>query len=370
MNTSLKILVLLFLPLCITVLVLGNMLFAKRELLKGRTQKLEQTLIQLGNTIEEASAEASVADYPARDVSPTTAEPLEKPELSKFWAEKYSNSLEKVDLPTVKLSAKENELKAYYKIDPITLTPEKDPISGLYTPGPMNQLLKDVLEKASDQYTRLQSTRQMLTIVREELVDTIKELNQKKGDIRQSFKTIADLKTEIDKLKAEIEQHKTKITELTAEIDPLKAQIEEKDKLVEQTKEEKDTLKRKYDELLVRYKAEGGGVRPKDAAGTAKAPSLKQGAKGKVVAVNSEYNFIIFDLSDEFMDELFSKDEAVPRVVPANVELTVHRPGKQDTFVTKVRLVQIRKEEKKGVADILLDWQQMPVEKGDKIVSY
>ena len=67
---------------------------------------------------------------------------------------------------------------------------------------------------------------------------------------------------------------------------------------------------------------------------------------------------------------MFTKDEVAQHVVPADIELTINRPGKPEKFVTKVRMVQIRKEQKKGVADVLIDWQQMPVEKGDKVYFY
>ena len=38
-----------------------------------------------------------------------------------------------------------------------------------------------------------------------------------------------------------------------------------------------------------------------------------------------------------------------------------------DTFVTKVRLVQIKRDKNLGVADILTQWQQEPIKKGDVI---
>ena len=39
----------------------------------------------------------------------------------------------------------------------------------------------------------------------------------------------------------------------------------------------------------------------------------------------------------------------------------------EETFVTKVRLIQVNKAEKRGICDILPDWQQLPVEQGDVV---
>jgi len=89
MATFLKVLTVFFLILAIGALVLGIHLFEKRELLKGRTQKLEKAIIALGTVTEDVDEQALVAeakkDYPAKDVSECEAKIVETPELSKFW---------------------------------------------------------------------------------------------------------------------------------------------------------------------------------------------------------------------------------------------------------------------------------------------
>ncbi len=74
-----------------------------------------------------------------------------------------------------------------------------------------------------------------------------------------------------------------------------------------------------------------------------------------------EWNFAVIGLGDQFMEELLSDESAgIPQV-----ELMIRRPGPTGAFVTKVRLIQVKKEDRLGICDILPDWQQAPVEKGD-----
>ena len=115
MGKLVRVLVVVCLLLSIGALVLGIQLFGKRELLKGRTQKLETAIIQLGALIEdEAPRGDSGAQYPERDISPTTLDFLDNPEFSTFWSS-YSNSYETADVPTMNIKRRENELATYYK---------------------------------------------------------------------------------------------------------------------------------------------------------------------------------------------------------------------------------------------------------------
>ena len=52
MAKLLKVLVIILLILSIVALSLGSMLFMKREILKGRTRKLENAVMALATTIE------------------------------------------------------------------------------------------------------------------------------------------------------------------------------------------------------------------------------------------------------------------------------------------------------------------------------
>ncbi len=85
MGKFLRALVISFLVFSIAALVLGILLFNRRELLKRRTQVLENKLIELGTTIETAGAEALENDFESRDTSDCQAEIVDTPERSEFW---------------------------------------------------------------------------------------------------------------------------------------------------------------------------------------------------------------------------------------------------------------------------------------------
>ena len=50
-----------------------------------------------------------------------------------------------------------------------------------------------------------------------------------------------------------------------------------------------------------------------------------------------------------------------------DLELLLRRPGEGGKFVTKLKLVQVRRADKLGIADILTSWQQLPVQKDDVV---
>ena len=75
MGKLLRVLTVILFILTIGALTMGILLFNRREILKGRTQKLERTLIMLGPTIEAegAALDETKPDYPARDIDDTTS---------------------------------------------------------------------------------------------------------------------------------------------------------------------------------------------------------------------------------------------------------------------------------------------------------
>ena len=89
---------------------------------------------------------------------------------------------------------------------------------------------------------------------------------------------------------------------------------------------------------------------------------LDAGIKGKVVSVNPEWNFAVLELDTACLKQLLGAD--LGGNMPM-AELMIRRPGDKGAFVAKVRLNKMNREEKLVVADILTDWQQMPVVEGD-----
>jgi hypothetical protein len=373
MSKLLKTMVFILLILGSVALVLASMLYSKRELVLGRTRKLERTVIALGSTIEkEPAAAESTPRYPARDISEVTSEELDSPQISSFW-DNYASELELQDQPLLDLTKQRQQLMNYYKIDPVTGKPEKD-IQGMKVTtgeGTMQGVLDELLGKSGEQLNRLNATRQQLVDLRVELVSTITELNASKHSQRVTLRKVEDLNSKISNLEDDITAQKEKVAELEEEKVGLDATIAEQrrtieddaDKLAEselEIKRLKAELKKK-EQFDQRAPVQASG----DAAvgvNTAKfTGQIDPGEKGTVIAVNTEWNFVVVKLNDQFFNEITSDESAgIPQVT-----LMIKRIGEKEVFVTKARLIQVKKSEKLGVFDMLPDWQQMPVEKGD-----
>jgi len=379
MGKFLKILVFIFLILSVAALVLGIMLFGKRELLKGRTQKLEDAVVKLGATIEDGSPAAEEKpEFPPKDVSPVSSEILETPELSDFW-DKYNADLEELGQATLDLRKRRADLMTYYKVDPITGSIMLDPATGYKQTageGTMQGVLDEVLAKSEDQYNRLNETREQLKTVREELATTIKELNAGKSAQRRTLKQNEELEAEAERQKAEAAKQKRRAQELEEEKQAIQDQVAELQRqvaLMEERAAEKDA---EIDQLKARIADLEGRVpdgttqtrtqqqQTTQVVGPAIDVTVQPGVKGEISGVDPAWNFAVIKLSDEFLAEILPDEPGGP--IPA-IELLVKRPGKPDRFVTKLRLNQIRRAEKLGIADVLTDWQQLPVKKGDVV---
>jgi len=367
MRKAIGVLVIFIFLLSIGALILGHLLFAKRELLKGRTQKLEQSVLKLGRVVESqtpAAAEPVATDFPAKDISPCNAELLETPEVSTFW-QKYKRELEVLETPLIDLGTAENQkaLMSLYKVDPTTGAILKN-MQGFPEDkgdGTMAAVLDDLLiTKATEQYERLNDTRQQLKELRMELAETIRDVNKLKPQLRASLKEIVELKAEIERLKTEIEGLKEQIAQLQEEKKALEDQITQLKAdmaKMQETIDEKETTIKQLEKKIASM-----GTGELQAPGSLPPWKPSPGQKGKVTQVNPEWNFVIVELSDEFMAE----SEAAGRPDPAGLELLVKRiGGKKDLFVTKIRLMQVKKSQKLGIGDNQSSWQQLPIKVGD-----
>lgn len=384
MGKFLRVLVVFIFILSIAALTLGTLLFVKREILKGRTNKLEQGLIRLARTLESEApvVPETPAVYPERDVSAVTAEILDNPTQGQFW-EKYRQEYESLDQPVVDLNPKRRDLMSYYKIDPITSSPERDPITNLKKsdgPGTTQGVIDYVIEKAGEQYNLLTATRQQLQITRAELVETIKDLNQQKMTLRERLvhivklnNDIAELNRIIEGLRRELQQANERIEEQKVQINDLeqaKLALEEKvDSLTIKTEELQDIIKGlrgQIDDLKGLAAGTGGGIGVGEGTVSLGRMDIAAGAKGNVVSVDAKYLFVVMELDQKFVDELLGTmtDGRLPMV-----DLLIQRGGGEGKpkFVTKVRLTQLQQEKKLAIGEILTDWQQDAVEPGDSV---
>lgn len=375
MGKLLRVLVIIFLVLSAAAFTLGLLLFEKRELLKGRTQKLEQTLLQLASTLEAGAPTVErKPEFPAKDISPVGTERVDTPDLSTFW-DTYQPVLELAAPSTLDLRPRQYELMNYYRRDRQTGRIVRDPLGRPETrgEGTMQAVLDEVLTRATEQYTRLNDTRRQLVAVRTELVNTIAEHNQQKNQLRASLRDIEQKKAEIARLNGEVRNLNARVDDLTAEKRQLEEQVAEHKRaadLMRDQMKEKDAevaqLKKDLADCKGMTLARADGTGPtRDVSGAEQERILRNigpGDKGRVLAVNPEWNFVVVQLEEAFLKELLGEDLQgdFPRI-----ELMVRRPGEKVEFVSKVRLNSLRKADGVAIADNLSDWQQKPLESGD-----
>lgn len=370
MGILLRIMVVLFLLLAIAGLTLGILLFNRREILKGRTQQLEKTIIKLGTLTEAEPAKLDEKPkYIAKDVADCTSTILEEPETSPFW-NTYKHELEVPDQAVMDLNKKKMQLMTYFQLDPVGDV-KRDVYNNKMTDGPdtMKAVLDDLVTRSKAQLDRLNETRQQLKVLREELVSTIETLNKTKKDLRSALNTIVQKDQKIAELEGKIAQLKAQIETLENEKRDLQSQIADRDKEIKDLKQDLDNKKTEITKLKdeikrLRDDQERRNTENKVDQVYSMAGRVSPGTKGKVISINSEYRFALVEISDEFIKEILG--ENLNQVIPF-INLQVKRPGDKGEFVTKVHLVQIKASQKIAVVDILGDWQQRPLEVGDVV---
>lgn len=384
MGKFLRVMVVFLFVLAIAALVLGSMLFAKREILKGRTSKFEKTTLALARTLEaeEPQPPEDPPSFPAKDISDCTDEILAEPVESDFW-KTYKIELESLDQNIIDLSSRTRDLMSYYKVDPVTHKAERDPITNAKItdgPGTTQGVLDEVLKKAEAQYDRLTATRQALMTLRIELVETVTELNSRKLTLREKLNKIVELNAEIMRLNGTISSLRDDIDDLNSQVSDLEGRITDLEAEKRVLIEEKENLELKNVKLgdivqelrgeieRLQQIANPGGDGPVFAAGDGaimRTESLKitPGVAGSVVSVDEKYGFVVLRLSPEFLDELVNTrtDDRFPLV-----ELIIKRGD--ETFVSKVRLSSLRQDRMLAIGDVMKSWQQMPIQVGDDVI--
>jgi len=92
------------------------------------------------------------------------------------------------------------------------------------------------------------------------------------------------------------------------------------------------------------------------------------GTKGKVVAVNDKWNYVLIQLDEAFIKEAMGEDLTAPtKPAPVGVVMSIKRTGAQEIFIAKVKLTQIRAKDKHAIGDVLVDWKQQPLQEGDVV---
>jgi hypothetical protein len=365
MAKLLKGLIVMLLAVSVVALVLSFKLFQKREELKGRTQILEGVMAALAATFE--AEEPVVEDppaYPERDIGEVTDKPNDHPDRAGFWSG-FRHELELAAAGTMNLAKHRYQLMQYYRMDPITLKPVRDPHSGrkLTTgTGTMRKLLNGVIVKAEEQLARLNLTRLQLRTTRKELVTSIAAVNNRKQELRGALATITTRDSTVGHLRDEVVVRDDRIDEYVAQVSDLNDTVHARDLTVSEQQEAIYDLKEEVEQLDQRIRILIGkdpkklSIRVWD--------SLSRGLKGEVLRVHPEWNFVILKLNGDFVAQYaaaLQKDPSIPQP-----ELVLSRDlDARKSFVTKVRLKHVDPARCVGVADILTDWLQASVQEGD-----
>ena len=379
MNKALHALVYVTLVVAAAALFFEIQLDGKRELLKDRNRQLEDCLVRISNTIEKSDA-AKPASVPEarKDISAVEAKLVDSPETENVL-EDYPAQLEEANLETMKWDDKECiQLRQLYKLDG-----EGNKIPDAANPGDFvkkgagtaQELLDQLFERAKAQQAKLNTTRAELANARTKLEALVNDYNKLKPEGRQDKVAVEEKKAQI----AELEQAKTaveeQLTKTKSQIDDLNAEIkslkDERDSAKDETEAVKEDLAKtqklvdQLKTLLRNQPAQQQTV----ASGTVNAAPLTVGNKGKIVEVNSKLMFAVVEFDEDSIKELLGpeRQNALPQL-----EMGIRRAGFQGPageYVGRLRLRQSVAGKNFVIADILGDWQQTEVKKGDVVFA-
>ena len=379
MNKALHALVYVTLVVAAAALFFEIQLDGKRELLKDRNRQLEDYIVKISNTIEKSDA-AKPASLPEarKDVSAVEAKLVDSPETENVL-EDYPVQLEEANLDTLKWDDKERiQLRQLYKLDG-----EGNKIPDAANPGDFvkkgagtaQELLDQLFERAKAQQAKLNTTRAELANARTKLEALVNDYNKLKPEGRQDKVTIEEKKAQIEELgqaKAAVEEQLTKtksqIDDLNAEIKSLK---DERDSAKDETEAVKEDLAKtqKLVDQLKKLLQNQPARQQTVASGAVNVAPLTVGNKGKIVEVNSKLMFAVIEFDEDAMKELLGpeRQNALPQL-----EMGIRRTGFQGPageYVGRLRLRQSVAGKNFVIADLLGDWLQTEVKKGDVVFA-
>ena len=148
---------------------------------------------------------------------------------------------------------------------------------------------------------------------------------EQKADIEKKTESIGQLTEQKDALQEKTEKQAGELTKLNEKITDRESQL--------------DAAKR-YVEKLERQ-----------LEGITSTNALPSGLQGQVLYVNTKWNFVVMDILPE--------SEIMP-----TTDLTVQR---NDKLVGKIHVTEVMRHQKFAVGEVLSDWQQMPIAKGDYV---
>ncbi len=385
MNKLLHAIVYVILVVAVAALVFEKSLFDKRSLLGDRNRLMEDYIVKLARTIEKADAPRPMSVPEAKkDVSPIEARQVDTPEMENVL-EEYPAQLEAQNLETFSWdnSVTRLQLRQLYFLGP---DGQPVPDAANYNKpmtkgkGTMAELMDQLFERAKAQQATLNTTRAALAEVRGKLETMVSEYNKLKPDARTLRMTEDELKQKINQLGQEkqtleeqVAKLKSRVEEQAGEVTSVKDELATAKDDADVLKEENSALDKKVKQLqkLMQQMAQQQNQSSGAAGGLGgtSVTSLPAGDKGKVIAVDNKLMFCVIAFTDDAMKEMLGSERQ--GMLPA-LTLCVRRVGLKGTageFVGKVALRQSVSGKNYVIADILGDWVQAAVEKGDVIFS-
>jgi hypothetical protein len=315
MAKLLKVLVVLLLILSAVALVIEIVLIRQREEIKGRNTMLTRGALQVARTLEVIPAETNL-DLVTRD------------------------------LPRLQLN--DEMFKHFYQLGADGKTIVENGKKKTEGPGTLDSVLKEISTRAELQFVRLNDTRSGLESTRTTLGVTSNTLVSTVQDLSQTQDKLKETETNLGQAKQDITQKAEQITDLTQKTEALTADVERK-------KEEVAKLGDKLSDTEAKIEATKRYIEKlqKDLESCLRGPSEGQipGLQGQVVVVNTNWNFVVIDVLPE------------AKLVP----LTELRVQREDKLVGKVRVSEVLRDRHFAFGEILPDWQQLPIAKGDNV---
>ena len=384
MNKALHIIVYMILIAAVAALIFEKSLFDKRALLGDRNRMLEDYIVKIASTIEKADAPRSmVAPEAKKDISPIEARQIDTPEMSNLL-EEYNAQLEAGNLETFKWDSSQVrvQLRQLYYLENGQTVPDVANYNKPMTKGKgtMSELLDQLFERAKAQQASLNTTRSALAELRAKFEAEISDYNKLKPEVRNAKVNEDELKQKVSQvnqekmvLEEQVTKLKSRVEEQTGEITSLKDEVSTAKDETAVAKEECAALEKKVQQLqkLMQQMAQqqNQSVGATAVAGASAVTSLPAGNKGRIADVNNKLMFCVIEFSDEAMTQMLgsARNAALP-----SLTLGVLRKGFNGAageFVGKVRLRQSVAGKNFVIADILGDWSQSPMEKGDVIFA-
>ena len=386
MNKLLHAIVYLILVAAVAALVFEKSLFDKRSLLSDRNRAMEDYIVRLARTIEKADAPRPMTvPEVKKDISPIEARQVDTPEMENML-EEYPAQLETANLETFNWddSATRLQLRQLYFLGP---DGQPVPDAANYNKpmtkgkGTMAELMDQLFDRAKAQQAALNNTRAALAELRGKLENIVGDYNKLKPELRMAKMTDEELKQKISQLGQEkqtleeqITKLKSRLEEQTGEITSLKDEVSTAKDETEAAKEENGALEKKVKQLetlmkqMAQQQNQASGAASVGAAGSA-VTSLPAGDKGRIADVNNNLMFCVVEFSDDAMKEMLGPERNGS--LPA-ITLGLRRKGfsgPAGEFVGKIRLRQSVSGKNYVIADILGDWSQTEVQKGDAVFA-